>query len=65
MTKGKFTLSPNNKLELIFVLIGHPAFAPLFLLYSAFVGVSFVLILLDFLILVPLSGYIIKYGKTT
>lgn len=64
MVRGKFSLSPDSKLELFFVLFGHPAFTPLFLLVAFVVGVSFVLIGLFLFIQVPLSFYIIKYGKT-
>jgi len=64
MNRGKFSVSPDNKLELIFILIGHPAFAWLFLVFSAFIGVSYVLVGLYFIVIIPLSLYIIKYGNT-
>jgi hypothetical protein len=62
--RGGFSVSPDNRWELILVLIGHPAFTWSFLILSLIFGVSYVLIGLYFCIMPPLFSYIIKYGKT-
>lgn len=61
---GKLTLFPLGKIELGVSSVNLiNAISCLFFLFCLILGVSFLLLLMYFIILIPLFNYVIKYGK--